>query len=69
MTPAAHARVMRNHAKYRARWREQGRCSECGATRKPPTTMCEMCLIANVIRVERCVYKKRMARASLEVKR
>lgn len=60
------AQVNLNHARYRARWRDQGRCVECGATRKPPTVRCDLCLAGNVIRVERCLFKKRMARASLK---
>ena len=60
------AQVNRNHASYRAKWREQGRCVECGGTRKWPTLRCDLCLIGNLIRVERSVYKKRMAKASLD---
>lgn len=55
-------------AKRREQWRLAGRCTECGQAPKAPWLKCELCLIGTTIRVERSVYKKRMAKAELRKK-
>ena len=49
----------------RARWALQGLCIECGRERRYPTVHCPLCYQGNVIRVDRAIFKKRMAKAGL----
>lgn len=65
-TDAGRRYYAKRRARQRARWDAAGLCVECGKPRKPPTQRCDWCLIGNVIRVERSVCKKRMAKASLK---
>ncbi len=58
-------RLRRYKAKRRKQWADAGRCTECGAERKGSFLKCGYCLASNLVRVDRCVYKKRMAKAGL----
>lgn len=64
-TDAGRAYTAKRKARCRARWMKTGKCVECGRERKAPTLRCALCLVGNVIRVERAVCKKRMAKASI----
>ncbi len=67
MTDALRETRRRYMARRREHWRAGGRCLDCGGVRKFPTLRCALCLIGNVIRNDRAVFKKRMATARLRV--
>ena len=52
----------RRQATKRAKWSIVGRCVECGGERKTGRKRCELCLIGNVIRVERCLFRQGLGR-------
>jgi hypothetical protein len=52
----------RRQARKRARWDAQGRCTGCGGDRVPGRKQCALCLVGTVIRVERCLFRKREGR-------
>jgi hypothetical protein len=55
----ARERQRQSMARRRARWRAAGTCVECGGVRLAPALRCAWCLVGNLIRVERSVYKRR----------